>query len=64
MFTPGVGGTTPWQNIKNTFAGTGTASDVGTIYPGLDPTFNTEGSVQGGTYTDPETGITYDIGST
>jgi hypothetical protein len=60
LITPGPGGTTPLQNIKNIFSGN--TGDVGTIYPGLDQT-TTGGSVQNGTYTDPDTGITYNIGS-
>ena len=44
MFTPGVGGTTPWQNIKNTFAGTGS----GTTDLGSGLTVNADGSISGG----------------
>jgi hypothetical protein len=40
MFTPGVGGTTPWQNIKNTF---GTEAFTGTVFDPLQGNTGTYG---------------------
>jgi hypothetical protein len=45
MFTPGPGGTTPIQNIKNAFAGMGS----GTTNLGSGLTINADGSISGGT---------------
>jgi hypothetical protein len=44
MFTPGVGGTTPFQNLKNAFTGTGS----GTTDLGSGLTINADGSISGG----------------
>jgi hypothetical protein len=44
MFTPGVGGTTPIENIKKTFAGMGS----GTTNLGSGLTINADGSISGG----------------
>ena len=47
MFTPGVGGTTPWQNIKSALGSSGTnSSGVADIGTGL--TVNADGSITGG----------------
>jgi len=66
LFTPGTGGSTPYDSLtkalKNMTTGSGATDMFGNIIS-IDPTFNTEGSVQGGTYTDPVTGETYDTGS-
>jgi hypothetical protein len=47
----GTGGSGPslYENLVKTF-GTKDANGVGTIFPGLDSSYNTEGSVQGGEF--------------
>lgn len=66
LFTPGTGGSTPYDSLtkalKGMTSGSGATDLFGNIIS-IDPTFNTDGSVQGGTYTDPVTGETYDTGS-
>jgi hypothetical protein len=45
MFTPGVGGTTPWQNLKNAL---GTTNASGAIDLGGGLTMDSSGAITGG----------------
>lgn len=50
LFASGSGGTSPFQGfqkaLNSILSNPNSGSSVGTIFPGLDPTFNYEGSVQ------------------
>jgi hypothetical protein len=50
LFASGSGGTSPFQGfqkaLNSILSNSNSGSSVGTIFPGLDPTFNYEGSVQ------------------
>jgi len=50
LFASGAGGTSPFQGFQKALnsALSSPNSGVGTIFPGLDPTFNYEGVVQDG----------------
>jgi hypothetical protein len=55
LFASGAGGTSPFQGFQAALSkALSNPSDpetgIGTIFPGLDPTFNYEGAVQGGEY--------------
>lgn len=53
LFTPGTGGTTPYDNLKtalkNMTTGSGATDMFGNLIS-IDPSYNTEGSVQGGEF--------------
>jgi hypothetical protein len=53
LFTPGVGGTTPFQNIKNALGSLG----GGTTDLGSGLKINADGSISGGTFSTADSGL-------